>query len=469
MDAQAGGKSTTTWVRALLAPGLSLVRPRMAAAWMATAPRWACVVVAVLGLLIYASVLVLLMLWEETVQFTWTPNSGFFPATDVRSFGRVWAEWHATARDGWFGPAEFTLTMVLLLGPLLVLLLGWLNLPVVHRTGSVWRAYTRAVRASVLMLSPITVATTVCGTGFILLEHERYSLLFTPVGDVEPGIVLFLCIAIALWLLVWWLRRATAGAVVGEALAARPPLCEGCGYDLTYQPAEGRCPECGLVIAASLIAETSRPGSGWARQKSFASWRSTSHGVLARPGAFYRRLQLRTPAGAEAGFAVRHYVGIALGAALWAGVLGVLLSVQEGPPPAGERVNIALAVGAAILSGVFGCWLGQRAIGALVVTWWSTRKALPDTGWAAKVLVYETTFLWVFCAFWGLLIASYALAGPWLSHLVLPPDPRRSTDLFFILGIPIEAWAVAIGTLVLGLLWLWRYDVAYRSIRWSNF
>jgi hypothetical protein len=455
MDAQARGKSAaarSSWTAVLLAPGVCLVRPRRAAAWIAAASRSAFLLVALLGLLVYAGLLIFLMLWEETF--------------DRGSFTNAWTAWHATAVDGWFGPAELTLTLVLLLGPLLVLVLAWLSLPVVHRSGSVWRAYARAVRATGLIVLPITVATAACGTIFVILEHQDSLGLrrMTRGLYLEPGLGLFVCIGVSLWLLLWWLQGAVAGAAVDEGPPALPPLCEGCGYDLTHQPAEGRCPECGRAIAASLVAEGSRPGSPWARRKTTAAWLATSYEVLVRPRAFYRCLRLRTPPVAERGFATRHYVRLGLGGALWGSLMVAFVPEGGGTMSAGELLELALVLCGLVAWGVLGCWIGHRTIGALVTSWWLARRALPDTAWVAKVMLYETAFLWVFCGFWGVLIGSYVVVGPWLSLLA-----GATGRPFFVWNIPIEVWAIMGGTLALAGLWLWRYSVAYQSVRWSNF
>jgi predicted RNA-binding Zn-ribbon protein involved in translation (DUF1610 family) len=56
------------------------------------------------------------------------------------------------------------------------------------------------------------------------------------------------------------------------------PLCITCGYDLTGQPIEGLCPECGDPIwrpeLARLIA-----GGGWSR-----AWGAFLFGLLSLPG-----------------------------------------------------------------------------------------------------------------------------------------------------------------------------------------
>lgn len=453
-----------SWIGVLLAPLWGMLRPQAACAYVAAASSAALAISLGLWLLVYGSVCVLLFLCREVGR--WKPEF----LTWSWALAGTWHDYHIGALGGWFGGLEVLALITMGLGLLVIVWLAWLHLPFVHRTGSVWSSYARALRASALVVAPLAVTTLVCGTIFVVLDHGWYrrGLGLVPGRlNVEPGIGLFICIAVSLWLLVWWLQQAIAGVAVDAALPALPSLCEDCGYDLTHQPAEGRCPECGLAIEASLIVERSRPGSAWAQRKTAASWLTTSRDVLRRPRAFYRRLRLRTPLAAEAGFAVRHYVWLACGGALWGGSMVVFFST--GPVPAREELNVALVSCGLVLSGVFGCWLGQRTIAALVTSWWLARRALPDTAWAAKIIVYETTFLWVFCAFWGVLIGSYAAYGAWLSQLIGSANLVGYLGLFFILGMPIEAWAVAAGTLALGVLWLWRYSVAYRAIRWSNF
>ncbi len=443
-----------------------------------------------LSLLAYVGVLVFLMLWDNTLTWTWAPASsasapttasapgdpdaasppGMPPFTSElheRTLADVWAEWHARALDGWFGPAEAVLVLGLTLGPLAVTLLAWLMLPFVHGSGSAWLSYQRAYRAAATILWPAAVLTLGCGALFISLDHALAPSALMSALQFMPETALFLSAGVAAVVLAVCLGRAARGVGCGERLVL-PLRCEGCGYDLTHQPAEGRCPECGLVLAASCNKSASRPGSPWALRRTPARWLATSWVVLCQPRAFYRALQLRTPPGADLGFSTWHYVLIACGAAVWAGVMLAVLSLKEGPPPAGVLPTILVYGCSVILWGTLGCWLGHRALAALVVSWWLSAAAdgrLPDGRWAAKVVTYETVFLWVFCALWGVVIGSYVVRGPWLSHWIVP-DAR---PVFFVLGLPLEAWAIVMTTVALGAVWLWRYEVAYRAIRWSNF
>jgi hypothetical protein len=108
------------------------------------------------------------------------------------------------------------------------------------------------------------------------------------------------------------------------------------------------------------------------------------------------------------------------------------------------------------------CWLGHRTIAAAVITWWLLREYLPDHAWAAKVMAYESAFLWTFCCFWGVLVSSFILWQNWITRLIGLGFERA-------LRAPTEIAVLLLGTAGLGVLWLWRYRIAGRAIRWSNF
>lgn len=473
---------TPGWGRVVATPVLDLFRPRAAAACLVSASRPAFAVVLVLSLLGYAAVIIGLMLWAATVTRTWptapatqpttAPGGGMYtpawpePQVESHTLREVWADWRRHSFGGWLGPAESVVMLVLMLGVPALSLLAWLNMPLVHGVGSIWSSFKRSFRASAAILWPLAGATLASGVLVVRAEHAQFrgGLTFGGPLSADPEAILILCIASSAVLLVTWLRTAVDGAAPTAADSALPPRCEGCGYDLTHQPVERRCPECGLDLDASLIEERSRPGYRWSRTPAELAWWATSYQVLRRPQVFYRALKLRTPARHEARFARRHYLWIAFGALVWACGMFVWLSRQHGPPRTEELPEVLVVACAAITLGVMGCWLGHRVIAALVVSYWLARGSLPDFRWAAKVMAYETTFLWVFCGFWGVLLGSFTVVEWWLSALLGSPG----WPLFW-LGMPVEAWMVAGGTLLLTLVWLWRYTIAYRAIRWSNF
>lgn len=467
-----------SWPRVLLVPWLSLVRPRSAGACLAAASRPAFVLLVALSLVGYAALVIGLMLWGETVTEVWSApvpttapttaaatNPAYWPTSEIRerTVGQVWRQWRATAIQGWIGPAEVTLALVVILGTALLLFLGWFNLPLVHSTGSVWRSYKRSFRASAAFLWPLTALTLACGGLFIAKEHANTGVPSSGRPLDDEDFWLLLSAAVSACVLAVWLQRATDAVTRDEPLAASAPRCEGCGYDLTHRPESGRCPECGLGIDASLVEEHSRPGSEWSHSKLAAGWLATSYEVLFQPGSFYRALKLRTPLAEDRGFGTWHYALLASVALLWAWAMTVLLWLRHGLVLQGQWPALALGNCAAVVYGVSGCWLGHRLFAAVVVSFWLARDALPDCRWARKVLEYETTFLWAFCCFWGALLPSFLLFDLWISGLINQGRP------VFYLGPPLEAWALLAGTAVLAVLWLRRYQVAYRAIRWSNY
>ena len=350
-----------SWIGVLLAPVWGILCPRVAGAYVVVAPTAAAAISLVFWLLVYGCVWVFLFLCHEVAL--WKPESA--ACTWSTALAGTWRDYHIAALGGWLGWLEVLALITMGLGLLAVMLLAWLHLPFVHRTGPVWPSYARALRASALVLSPLTVATLVCGAVFVVSKQERNRYNGPPwwatsALGVEPGILLFFGIAGSLCILTYWLHRTMSGAAQTAPELSLPPRCEECGYDLTHQPAGGRCSECGGPLEASLDMERSRPGSVSARKRTARGWWMTSHDVLFRPAAFYRRLRLRTRICAEAGFAGWHYVWLAGGGAVWGGAMLVSLAVQHSGPPAGEERNVALALCGLVLSGVFGCWLGQR-------------------------------------------------------------------------------------------------------------
>ncbi len=72
-------------------------------------------------------------------------------------------------------------------------------------------------------------------------------------------------------------------------------LCEHCGYTLNGLPDDGRCPECGELVADSTF-EDGRVPATFEREDiaPFAGFIRTTASVLFQPAAFYRTLQTRS-------------------------------------------------------------------------------------------------------------------------------------------------------------------------------
>jgi hypothetical protein len=444
----------------LAAPWVNQLLPSRAGAVLAAARRRDFVIASVVALLILAATIAVLAMWSDTETYDWVPaTSG--PATSgawesqTRTLPEVWSDWHSEP-VWWWGPAETLAALTFVLTPLSLAALAWLQWPRVHRTGSAWASYRRAVRVVAAGLAPATIATALIVSCFILYEHE----MILSDANIDPA-------TLGVWLVggtvcgvIAWSGRAASGGAPEHADLDVPPRCEGCGYDLTHQPADGRCTECGLKIAVSLTPGRTRPDNRWMRERGLESWLRTTWTIVFSPRRFYGSLKLRTPGTTERGFAVWNYFLIACGACVWGSAMVLFLSALYGPAP--DLGGILFAVCGAAVWATLGCWCGHRVIAAAVTSWWLLRNPLPDGRWAAKVIAYESAFLWVFCCFWGVLASSIACFQDWISDLFAP-------DFRWRLGMPVEFWALLLGTSVLGAVWLWRYRIAYRAIRWSNF
>lgn len=456
--------------RVLLSPLLDFFRPLAAARSLAAARRPVFAIVILLGLVIYAALLIGLLLADGMLMEEWdssagtTMGSGWGGAwvAHERTAGEVWVAWHTDAPGGWLGPPTIVLALVLLLGPIALAALGWVNLPFVHGTGSVWASYRRAVRASAAVLWPLPWLTAASGGVYLAVEQAR--ALEGIGGGVllkDPAFWLFVCVVISLGLMVLFSRRSLLAVAPPVADPAPPLRCEGCGYDLTHRPAEHRCSECGLDLDASLIEARSRPGCAWEQRGSPGIWARTAWRVLRQPTAFYRRLKVRPVGGRELRFAAWSYLLLWCGGFAWAVALLCLASVIWGiylyADVDYEEVVLCLCM---TYTGLLGCWVGHRVTAAIVATVWLARGGLPDFRWAARVMAYESAYLFVYGVFWGLLAATFVIDDVWVSRLL---GVNRAW------GMPVEFLTLVFGTLTLWVVWLYRYGLAYRAIRWANF
>ncbi len=472
------------WWRLPLSPVADLPCPRRAATQLLTASRAGFVGMLLLGSMVLGVTSLGLDLWDETLAFEWVPPatapatlattvSVTMPATGPttmmawggwqqerreRTMAEVWRERHADALGGWFGWTEVGLLANLPLTAGLIAIASWVNLPLVHRAGPVGRSYRRTFRATTSALWPLTVLVIAIWTLYVLAERN-FGADVTPPQRVDPEFHVVWSLAVSGTLLGLWLRRAIGAADSGVAPLDIPPRCEECGYDLTHRPAEGRCPECGGEIDASLDAPRSRPGSSWEQRPSLLPWLTTCVECVFRPRRFYRRLELRTAHHYEVGFAAVNYGAIGLGAWLWCAT--VVLRDAGGLSTVAELLGVASI---ATLYGTFGLAAGHRLFAALMASVWLGRGELADFAWARKVIAYETAFLWVFCAFWGGNSTLLMMNVEWLSSLLGLPD-----RYWWPLGMPLEALVLFLGTLGLVALWAVRYGWAYRAIRWSNY
>jgi hypothetical protein len=328
--------------------------------------------------------------------------------------------------------------------------MAWVQLPEVHRAGSLWHSWGRSMSACSGAAGFIV--------GEIVVAAILVRMLRGAARDVEILDVLLILFGVVAGLR--WFGEAARSAAGATSRSPPQPVCEGCGYDLTHKPADGRCPECGFQIAASLTPNGLRTRNRWASERDVLAWASATRQIILTPRLFYGRLRLRGGTAGERSFSRWTYGAIALGALVWLACCALYGTLLHGSPP--PLIVVTCGIGAFALATGVGCWCGHRTIAASVFTWWALRDPLPDGRWAAKVIAYESAFLWVFCVYWGLLLTSFFLFDGWIGRSL-------TGGRAWYMGFPAEVWVVVLGTCGLGAVWLWRYRIAYRAIRWSNF
>ena len=455
----ASGASGANRSSIALAPLVGIVRPAQAANTLAAAP-WGRFV---LTFLMYAALcgvrVVILAIWY-TAWLGVAPRVRWDPSLmDTRALLaamlNTWLNWH---QSGFIGPAEqiFAATVALIAAG--AAFLAWLYLPFVHDSKSVATSFARAFRSvaaggGLLLVLTIGVGAALA-SGFL---NESFGGAFVP-----TAVPLMIILPIGCWMIVIWVSRAVHGV---EPVAAPeiPPTCEGCGYDLTLRTLDDVCPECGLSVAISVGPHPRRRGVRWERDtrgaaKQVLNWLHTSRQVMFHPRAFYEHLQVRRNDAAPRRFALICNVALGLAAPV---VFLALMLMQSGPSGLCAD-EIAVAATAILLCAPMGCWFGHRVGAAVVCTWWIYTRALPDLRWARKIVGYESAFLWAYAAFWSGLGASYVWFDNWPTELL---GVRFGYDL---LGVPNEVALVYMGTVLLSVVWLWRYAIALRAIRWSN-
>lgn len=113
-------------------------------------------------------------------------------------------------------------------------------------------------------------------------------------------------------LFLWFLWGMLRGVGFPRKLepVERPPTCEFCGYNLTAIPMEGRCPECGEAVEASLGPNV-RSGTVFQEHRGVGRWKAwfaCSVEAFSRPSKVGRELRLSHPRSHHRSFFILSYM-----------------------------------------------------------------------------------------------------------------------------------------------------------------
>ncbi len=220
-------------------------------------------------------------------------------------------------------------------------------------------------------------------------------------------------IILAAWITVAWILWALFRAVGASRQVCpidRPPMCLECGYNLHTLPMEGRCPECGQPVAAS-IGPDAQPGAPWQYREEtgwLSAWRRTATQVICQPADFGRRLRLEPWSTDHRGYFALHLPAIGLIAAVavsvgviivdgWDGFVSDRVTMLFGPAMFG-MVCCALAVGLTLLV----AWVAGVGLSRL-----AGRNLLAASMQAASYLISFVVLCQIFSA--TVIIAAAAL------------------------------------------------------------
>lgn len=464
---------TGTLPGALAGVWLGIFKPRLAVDRVTRVSATTLVLLFAIHATIAIASALLLVMWDEAVEWQWrpiavNPNSGTTqpagPVVRVGTIREVWSEWHA---DGLIGPAELAAASALLALLLGTHFLAWLHLPAVHRAGSLAASYWRTYRAVVSACALVCVLTLI--PMFLVVWNSRTwkltgdRVLPGPGDMIEPVMT-----AAAIIIGVAWVAAAVRQIARRTAPLEQPPRCEGCGYDLTHRPSDDRCSECGQSASRSLTPGALRPGAPWQLRRGVVNWCRTTLAALWQPTRFYAALQVRRTDRADLRFAITHYLLIALLAAAFPPAADATRILKERGPaeawnaltsPSPQMKSLGVLFGLIAPGLVYGAHLGARAV-ATTIAWMQQR--LPDTRQLAAASHYETVFAWIPLGFLGVFLGSFIVFGSWLRQIIgwrwglLIPVPAEIEVVFLTLAALLGAW-------------VFRYFVLIRGVRFGNF
>jgi|GEM_PF-1976227 len=353
--------------------------------------------------------------------------------------------------------------LIEILGALVIsLVMAWIALtlvqiPLIHSRRKGWDSFDRAARAILACSGSLLIFFLIIAV-IITIENWTWSIRWEDYSRTFWGVVLDFCLPVlgmsgAVYV-VWTTDQA--------ARAVCPPTptddvirhCESCSYDLAHVPESGRCPECGGATVVSIDPTHTRSGIEWETSPTARSWIATVRECIFRPTAFYQRLQMQTDDSLAWRFARLNHLFVGIANAL---VISATLTLFEY-----ERLStIVTTLIAGSLMTTMAAYAWHRGIGALAFMSTIFRNVAPDFFRVRKVWLYESAMVWPVWAVQMFVAFLFYLGDGFLVEWLFNFNPNYARVLLptFILG--------EIG-LMLGICG-WRYGMAVKLTRWSNF
>lgn len=468
---------TVSFGRTLAAPWLGILRPSLAGAWMANGSRAAFSSSFLLGLALLTLLHFGLQLWSQTYQLDWSGVTGgggaaSRPVLHETPLDEAWTRWRKAAG---FEPLLAVAVIVIPVVLVSAGVLAWLLLPEVHAGGAIWPSYKRAFCGVAGSVGFLTLGSLLIGSAVNFAQQRHYRQYATAGFSSDRVLDPIMCIVTAMLIAggIWpfWLARAARGARGSETPAQIPPRCEACGYDLTHVPDSGICPECGVDVTGFLTPQGGRCGTDyenrWGWRHTADPWLRSTFKALFTPSRFYSQLQLRTPEEPARRFAAWHFAAVGCCAFIWSIILSYREITHYRTLAISERFlhvateTLCLSIMVAMLT-LVAAWLLHRFVAAVEYTHWLFTGSLADPRWARKIAAYEAVYLWPAGILTGLLITNFKEDLGWI-----PVRWLRPLTMFFGMPTEVSAFLLLIG--LLALVWMWRYQLAMRRIRYSNF
>ena len=445
------------WREVMLAPWVFMLRPRRAASCLIRGSRTAVCLSFAMGVMLTVVAGIGMDLWDDTYSESWERSSSKLNARGrydhsqfvrERTVAEVWQYWHR--RHGLGYPADTSLAYIITMS-IGVAVIAWLNLPFAHEGGPPWESCARTLRVATAAVGFFALCELLAGA-LDMLANDYSVGSYSLVGTMVP----FNTVVSRVCLTLVWVGVAVRGTRRAAPPIELPPRCEECGYDLRHQPDDGRCPECGLAVAESLTPNLRRTGCAWENRRNPIAWLASSWEALIRPRRFHGALKLHPSDATMRGFAAWNYVAVAITA-----VACILVWITMAPAP--RRPTLAEAVQiACVLPLFFGllAWAIHRTVAAVAATGWLIDNLLPEFRWSRRVVTYEAVFLWV------VLLYNFVIGS------AIGVDLFKDWTIFYLNSTMYDLFiyaAMIFGNTALALLWLRRFRVAVRAVRWSNF